>query len=330
MGMVFKSKALNILFSHAFVRARGEPKKAFDCCAHLSRIGKLNLLVDSGAFTAFRSGQPIEVGEYIEWCKSIYHESAWQYVALDVVRDPRATAVNLTAMVAAGLKPMPVQTIGAPMEQVSEMVAINDHICVAGGIDNPVNWMQGRYNKVFEASGNKARIHGLGFVKWPAMWQCHLNSVDSSSWMAGQRWGHVFLFSPNKGLTRGMSLKDIILGKKLSLEEATRLRIRGLHPQHISKLHWSGQTNYSAAETTTAFVSMMRHSWYHQKNGRASLFLAINKPVDLAMVAASAIMLNKYGDHWTFDEWEKKTQVFNKAISEDGASAARLIASELA
>lgn len=180
MPMAFQSRRLNILISHAHLRNnRANAEVLYPLLVELSRRGLLNLLVDSGAFTAYTTGRPIPIEEYISWCKNIYADTAWQYIALDAVANPAGTRSNLNKMLAEGLKPMPVQVMNEDLVKVKELVEINPFICVAGGVTQPIPFMQARYKKLFELTEGKARIHGLGFVKLPEMWQVPLFSVDS-------------------------------------------------------------------------------------------------------------------------------------------------------
>jgi hypothetical protein len=305
MGMEFRSHKPNILLSHAHLReSKGKVKTLLPLLAKLSLAGHINLLIDSGAFTAFSSGNPIPVSEYIEWCKEFYEKCAWQYIGLDVVNQPAETSKNLKAMTDAGLRPMPVQVMGERLENVRDLVEINPHICVSGGVTQPVDFMMQRYKACYDISEGKARIHGLGFVKWPQMWQVPLFSVDSSSWMQGQRWGVGCTYNPRTGMARPARLTQVIAKKqRLSPEDARLMNRRGIRPDTLTPKMYSGQSCYVAAESTTAYTNMMRHSWAMGDAGKACLFLAIAKVEDLVMVAASLRQTNMHGNDWKYQDW---------------------------
>jgi hypothetical protein len=209
-------------------------------------------------------------------------------------------------MVQAGLKPMPVLVMGEPLESVKEFVKINEHICVAGGVTQPIEFMKKRYASAHAISGGVAKIHGLGFVKLPHFWQTTLFSVDSSSWMAGQRWGIGTQYDRVKGLYNGVRLSQVIAGKvKLNPNQARHFLMRGITPSTLTAEMYSGQFCYVGSESTTASVELMKHSWEMGEKGKANYFMAVAKIEDVEMIVASFLVLSKNGKHWKYAEWKK-------------------------
>lgn len=201
----------NLLYSYAYMRKGRKPGQATRFEQFVLALSPyVDVLIDSGAFTdymakrkALASGarhQGITVDEYIAACKQ-YHGKVWQYIMLDVVQNVDASRQHLDAMLAAGLRPMPVFVYPEAYDKVAEMVEINPHICVAGGVDAKRRFVWQRYQMTHKASGGKARIHALGFVKHPDMFQLPLASVDSSSWDTGGRFGSLALYAPRTGFT---------------------------------------------------------------------------------------------------------------------------------
>jgi hypothetical protein len=119
---------------------------------------------------------------------------------LDVVRDPLASERNLKTMLDAGLKPMPVQIEGWDSSKIKNLMKIDDRLCVVGGVGGNDHYMRKRFRDSFKASGNKAKIHGLGFYRYPDIFQVPIASSDSSSWCAGSQYGHIKIFTPRGGL----------------------------------------------------------------------------------------------------------------------------------
>ena len=173
---------------------------------------------------------------------------------------------------------------------------------MAGGVFSSTEWMMAKYNKIYELSG--AKIHGLGFVKHPQMWQCDLFSVDSSSWMQGQRWGQASRYTHAKGVQSFANLTQVVRGKQtLTPEEKRLLSRRGIQPDKLTARQFSSQTTYAASETTSAYVHMMTAGYRMHDAGKASVFLSINKTEDLAMIAASITCIKDVGDSWTYEQW---------------------------
>jgi hypothetical protein len=196
---------LNLLWSYAFIRKSASTNDAVIpmLCDHT------RLLIDSGAFSDFgamkkaaaqgTSYKPISLPEYMAFCRK-YHGRVFQYIQLDKVQDPATSARNLAVMVDAGLKPMPVFVMGAPFESIPDLVAINEWICVAGGVGTPDAYIHPRFRRAFEASGGKAKIHGLGFTRWPDVFRLPIASGDSVTWCSAQMYGSLFLYDRLDGL----------------------------------------------------------------------------------------------------------------------------------
>lgn len=196
---------LNLLFSYAHTR---KSKTMTDVILGLCPY--VDFLIDSGAFTnhadsikAAASGKkwsPITVEEYIHAARR-FDGNVWQYIMLDKLNDPTTSRANLNKMLDAGLLPMPVFVRGDEYPYAEELTQINPYICVGGVVDAKVEYGEQRLMKVYEASGRRAKIHALGFVRFPSIFQVPIFSCDSSSIAAGQQYGTVTLFDPQKGIS---------------------------------------------------------------------------------------------------------------------------------
>lgn len=170
----------------------------------------IDWLIDSGAFSdytyrlkAARSGkayQGIELDQYIEWCQR-YGSYTWGYIALDVVNNRAATDDNLDRMLGAGLRPLPVLTTMHDPKAASTLAGINAHVCVAGGVSGRKEWIKRRLADVAKHS-RTAKVHALGYVRWPDILHDPLHSADSSSWMSGSMYGTISKFVPGTGLVQ--------------------------------------------------------------------------------------------------------------------------------
>lgn len=170
----------NILVSYAWLGGGGTfTKTLFEA----SKNGKINLMIDSGAFTKFNSNtqyKHINLESYCNFLK-IYGEYCEKYVMLDVIANEEESKRNYEYMLDEGLNPMFVYTMfDNDYKYLKQAVANNPHVCVAGGVTTKGDWIVKRYQDVFMKT--QAKIHALGYVKYPQMFQLPLNSVDSSSW----------------------------------------------------------------------------------------------------------------------------------------------------
>ena len=147
------------------------------------KSGEINLMLDSGAYSAFMSKgyDHVTMDNYCRWLDR-FADCAEKYVMLDVIGDEDKTKRNYETMRKSGYNPMYVYTLTAKDNAFClDAIKANNDICVAGG-QMKCDWLIQRYQRVLKMSGGKARIHGLAFVTFPRMLQCGLASVDSSSW----------------------------------------------------------------------------------------------------------------------------------------------------
>jgi hypothetical protein len=105
---------LPLLISYAYLRE--EP-------ATLERVMNhpdVELLIDSGAFTAMNAGSEIDLSDYIEFLHR-WKDRIFGYMALDKLQDPVQTDRNLRIMLEAGLKPIPVHVLGDDGRRMDEL-----------------------------------------------------------------------------------------------------------------------------------------------------------------------------------------------------------------
>ena len=200
---------LNILVSFAWLGGSGTfTKTLFDA----SMKGNINLMIDSGAFTKFNSKtqyKHITLENYCNFLK-IYGEMCEKYVMLDVIANESESKKNYEYMLSEGLNPMFVFTMfDNEWSYLKEAVSMNQHICVAGGVTTKSDWIVKRYQDVYLKT--QAKIHALGYVTYPKMFQLPLCSVDSSSWaQSSQMYGGIVWFD------NGLKVKpytDFLTGK---------------------------------------------------------------------------------------------------------------------
>jgi hypothetical protein len=292
---------LAVLYSYSYLR--GSKDGVDELLASLSP--HMDILIDSGAFTDFQmqrkaaargtSYLPLRLDDYIAWLKDT-GPLWWQYIMLDVIRNPEASRINLARMVKAGLRPMPVFTYPEKLEAVPELCAINEHLCVSGGTDAARSFMHQRFHRVYEASEGKAKIHGLAFVKYPDIYQLPLYSVDSSTWTAGKRFGTVHRYEPRLGMVGGPWQKTLAVKK----DAATILHLRrcNITPDILrtrAKPHWDTNDGIAATVTTNAHLQFFRHA---HSLGR-HYFLAATCSYQLFEIAAVAA--TQHPSDGTFD-----------------------------
>lgn len=158
--------------------------------------GSYRLIVDSGAFTAWNSGKTIDLDAYCRFLDSIEHLRPFHAIQLDVFGDPEASQRNFETMVSRGYDVMPVFTRGESVERLEELYAATDYIMFGGIVTGGKNR---NYIKWFTRVNGNRKAHWLGFVKMDFIKKFRPESVDSSTWVNGARYGLLLTFNLETG-----------------------------------------------------------------------------------------------------------------------------------
>ena len=153
----------------------------------------LNLIIDSGAFSAWRLGTPIDVVEYTDWLI----DNPWieTYVALDVINPQypedaaRESLGNLHYMMKRGLKPIPVYHAGERAQWLLEMLRTGcnyiglsaSSIVARGGM---ADWYASAWRELVDPDGYPiVKVHAFGESSVPLLSMFPWYSADSLSWL---------------------------------------------------------------------------------------------------------------------------------------------------
>jgi 6-pyruvoyltetrahydropterin/6-carboxytetrahydropterin synthase len=179
---------LPLLISYAYLRSE-RPENIERLLTHPF----IELLLDSGAFTALNAGVEIKLDEYIQFCLK-WKENLFGYMALDKLQDPATTTRNLHTMLEAGLKPIPVHVLGDDERRMDELFELSDWVAL-GGFRRPHRGPAPyTYIKKKMAWAKGRKVHWLGFTNKPVVEGFKPFSCDCSSWMAGAMYGRVAIY----------------------------------------------------------------------------------------------------------------------------------------
>lgn len=172
----------------------------------------LNLILDSGAFTAWSKGTPVDIDEYIAYAKA-NAEGINHVVALDVIpgefgRVPTPAEVeasaaasweNLLYMQKEGIDPVPVFHQGERFYWLHKMIK---HGCKYIGI-SPANdrttqqkrlWLDRVFGEICDAEGWPViQTHAFGVTAVPLLMRYPWYSADSSTWAVTAGRGGMFV-----------------------------------------------------------------------------------------------------------------------------------------
>jgi hypothetical protein len=152
------------------------------------------IFADSGAYSAASQGAPVDVDEYAEWLHQWKHHFT-AYSNLDVIRDPKGTAKNQKRLESKGLQPIPVFHTGSDFKHLDSLAKEHPYIALGGMVGQPrpacLKWSATCMTRTKDQG---TRFHGFGMTSREVMESLPWHSVDSSSWVAGAKFGQVTLF----------------------------------------------------------------------------------------------------------------------------------------
>ena len=183
------------LHSYYHSRDGGFEKNWFE----VNMKNKVELFLDSGAFSAETQGAKINIQEYIDFIKE--HEDVIEvYANLDVIGDPVDTWKNQKVMERAGLSPLPTFHYGTDLKWLKRYLSAGyDYIALGGMVPistpNLQLWLDDLFpNHLCDEAGMPVvKVHGFGLTSLRLMLRYPWWSVDSTSWVMTGRMGSIYV-----------------------------------------------------------------------------------------------------------------------------------------
>lgn len=161
-----------------------------------------DFLLDSGAFTFMQSSKShVNWDEYIErYASFINRNNIEKFFELDIdsvvgyekVLEYRKRLERLT-----NKQVIPVWHKSRGAGDFKKMCDEYDYVAIGGIVSKEIKPEQyGVLPTLIEqAHKSKAKIHGLGFTALQWLGKCHFDSVDSTAWTTGNRFGFIYQFN---------------------------------------------------------------------------------------------------------------------------------------
>lgn len=149
------------------------------------RKDDIRLLLDSGAFTAWKTGKPIALDDYCKFLEALPIEP-FRYFMLDVVGDPDATLKNYETMLKRGFKPVPIFTRGAEVSMLNRYYKTSDCVGIGGLVGT--RGSPGFVNGIMEHVRER-KVHLLGFNRIEYLKIYKPYSCDSTNFLRAQKYG---------------------------------------------------------------------------------------------------------------------------------------------
>lgn len=154
-----------------------------------------DIFIDSGAFSAHNAGEFIDIHEY---SKFLVDTKAVFYAGLDVIGSAEKTMENQRFMEKEyGLKPIPTFHMGEPLSAALALAEEYEYIAIGGMVfsEGIRKWLDNLWNQLLKTRSD-LKCHGFGLTNAELIARYPWQSVDSSSFKAGKRFGRMALYNP--------------------------------------------------------------------------------------------------------------------------------------
>lgn len=167
-----------------------------------SIIPKLKrFMLDSGAFTFFMSGKHVNWVEYVErYVDFINRNHVERFFELDIdalVGHEKVQDLRNQLEKGTNRQCIPVWHKSRGLDEFLRLCDEYDYVALGGVVPKEITPREYRYFPWFikEAHKRGAKLHALGFTSMEGIRRYHFDSVDSSTWLAGNRFGYAYQFT---------------------------------------------------------------------------------------------------------------------------------------
>lgn len=167
----------------------------------IKRLKEMKMfLLDSGAFTFMNGTGKADFNEYLNRYIAFINENNIKYffeldvdsvVGYDAVIQMRKKLERET-----GKQCIPVWHKSRGKDEFLKMCDEYDYVAIGGIVTKEITQQEYPFFSWFitEAHKRNCKIHGLGFTNTKLLHKYHFDSVDSTAWLSGSRFGHVYWF----------------------------------------------------------------------------------------------------------------------------------------
>ena len=157
-------------------------------------------MLDSGAFTFFGKGGAVDWNDYVRrYSEFIVRNKIELFFELDIdpligyarVLDLRKRIEDLT-----GKPAIPVWHKSRGLDEYYKMCEAYDYVAIGGIVTREIKPNEYKFfpKLIAEAHARGAKVHGLGFTNLEGMKKYKFDSVDSTAWTSGNRFGSIYIF----------------------------------------------------------------------------------------------------------------------------------------
>ena len=201
-------------------------------------------LLDSGAFTFFgdkSKGRNIKWEEYVDrYADFIVRNDVKTFFELDIdklVGSAKVLELRSRLEKKASRPCIPVWHRFRGKDNFLRMCDEYKYVAIGGIVINEIKKEEYQYFPWFISEAHKrgAKIHGLGFTSLASLPKYHFDSVDSTSWTTGNRFGAVYQFD-------GKTIRTLNKGEGQKLKDSRAVAINNFNEwvkfQRYAKIHF--------------------------------------------------------------------------------------------
>lgn len=174
-------------------------------------------LLDSGAFTFMNSNKgKVDFDQYLnDYISFINKYDVKYFFELDIdsiVGYEKVKEMRKALEEGTGKKCIPVWHKSRGLEEWHRLTKEYDYIGLGGFAIKEIKPKEYKYISPLLniAKENGCKVHGLGFTNLKALRRYHFYSVDSTSWLSGQKYGTLYIFQD--GTLKSIRYKDRRIG----------------------------------------------------------------------------------------------------------------------
>lgn len=158
-----------------------------------------NFLLDSGAFTFMSGAQTVDWNSYVDqYADFINHFGVTQFFELDidvVVGLKKVESLRKRLERKTQKQCIPVWHKARGLDYWKGMIADYPYVSIGGIVSKEIKRTEYRYFHNLLAMSGDTKVHGLGFTNLKGILEYKFDSVDSTSWLYGNRSGVVYRFN---------------------------------------------------------------------------------------------------------------------------------------
>jgi hypothetical protein len=198
------------------------------------------VFADSGAYSAWTKGAPIDVNDYATWLLRSARRFE-SYANLDVIGDDdraaAATAANQATLEGLGLKPLPVFHAGESWTALEALLdAGYTYIGLGGLVGRGPKAVMPWLVKAFRMAEGRAVFHGFGVTNLTISRSLPFYSLDSTTWKNYRQYGEIQLWDDTRRQFVKIMLANTTLRERHALiyKHAALLRKHDVDPAVVT------------------------------------------------------------------------------------------------